>query len=136
MVGGGLGRTHDQPPVLNPLGADQAVGQFLHLFGLATKYDDLEAAFVIHVGMQRGDDHVMMLMLEVREFFGQETSVMVVDESDGAHHKCVGSHHSRSDQAVANEVAESFGTVLITFLCNEVVEAAKQFSIDGYTDTA
>jgi hypothetical protein len=32
MVGGGFGRTHDQASVLNPCGADQTVGQSLHVF--------------------------------------------------------------------------------------------------------
>ena len=58
--------------MLDALGADQAVGQFLHFFGFAAKDDHLETAFVIQVGMQRGDDHVMMLMLEVGELLGQE----------------------------------------------------------------
>ncbi len=66
--------------------------------------------------MKRGDDHVMMLMLKVGEFLGQEAGVMVVDESDRADHKGVGSDHGGAHQAVANEVAESFGAVLVT-LC-------------------
>jgi hypothetical protein len=32
MMVGGFWRTHDQAPVLHPLGADEAVGQFLHFF--------------------------------------------------------------------------------------------------------
>ena len=122
--------------MLNPLGADQAVGQFLYFFGFAAKHDHLETAFMIQVGMQRGDDHVMMLMLEVGELLGQEAGVMVVDESDGADHKGVGSNDSGADQAVANQIAESFGAVLVTFVRNEAVEAAKQFGIDGYADAA
>ena len=51
---------------------------------------------------------------------------MVVDESDCADHKGVGSDHRGADQAVANQVAESFGAVLVTLLRNESVKAAKQ----------
>lgn len=32
VVSGGFGRAHDQASVLNPFGADQAIGKFLHFF--------------------------------------------------------------------------------------------------------
>ena len=90
--------------MLNALGADQPVGQLLYFFGFPAKDDNLETAFMIQVGMQRGDDHVMMLVLEVCKFFGQKAGVVVVDEGNGAHHKGVGSDHCRADQTIANLV--------------------------------
>ena len=74
--------------------------------------------------MKRRDDDVMMLMLKVREFLRQEAGVMVVDKSDSAHHESIGRDHSGADQAIANEIAKSFGAVLVALLCDETVEAA------------
>ena len=52
---------------------------------------------------------------------------MIIDESDGTDHQGVGSHHRRPDQTVANEITESLGAVLVAFLRDEPVKAAKQF---------
>lgn len=86
--------------------------------------------------MKGGDDQVMMLMLEVGEFLGQEAGVMVVDQGDGTDYESVGGDDGGADQPVANEVAEGFGAVLVTLVRDKVVEAPKQLGIDGNADAA
>lgn len=83
--------------MLDSLCADQPVGQPLHLFGRTAKYDHLQATLVVEMRVQSGNNDFVILVLDVGQLLGQQTSVMVVDEGDRAYYQSVGRDHYRGD---------------------------------------
>ena len=63
--GDGLGRGQDEPAGLDPLGADQVVGQVADLPRRAAEQDHFEAAVLVEMDVGGGDDPVEMMVLQV-----------------------------------------------------------------------
>ena len=64
---------------------DELVRQVLDIARLAAQDHHFQARIVIKMGMERRDDHFVMLMLQIGELFGKESSVMIVDQSHCSH---------------------------------------------------
>lgn len=124
MVGNGLGRTHDKPPMLHAFCADKAVGQLLYILRGPAKYDDFEATLVVEVGMQGRNDYFVVLVLEIGEFLRQKASVMFIDKGDRAHDERVCGDHYRAHQAITNQIAKGFRAVLVALVRDEGIKAA------------
>ncbi len=122
MTRDSLWRTHDQPPVLYAFCADEAVGQLLDFSGLAAKDYHLETVFMVEMGMQSGDDDGVRLVLEIGEFFRQQTRVVVVNESDGADNKGISGDHGGTNESVANQIAKRLRTILVALIRYKRIE--------------
>src|ERR1700678_30013 len=98
----GLGGTHDEPSMLNALGADEAVGQLLDIFRLTAEYDDFEAILVVEMGMQSGNHNGVTVVLKIGKLLRQQPSVMIIDEGHRTHHQRVTGDHHGTNESVAN----------------------------------
>ena len=67
------------------LRADEFVGQFSNITRPAAQYYHLKASIVIEVGMECRDDDFVMFMLKISEFFGEQSSVVVIDQRHGSY---------------------------------------------------
>jgi hypothetical protein len=124
VVGNGLGRAHDEPPMLHPFCADKPVRKLLHILRGPTKYDHFETTLVVEVCMQGGNDYFMILVLEIGELLRQKAGMMVVNKRDRAHDKRVCGDHHRADEPVANQIAKGFRAVLVALVRDEGIKAA------------
>lgn len=88
--------------MLDTFSADELASESLYVFGLTTKDDDFEAGFVIQVGMQSGNDQFVMIVLKVGKPFGQETGVVIVNQSDGADDKSIVGNNDGLNELVAD----------------------------------
>ena len=88
------------------------------------------------MGMKSRDDDVMVVVLKGRQPFGQQASVMVIDERDRTDDNRIRSNDGRPNQSVADQITEGFRTILITLVLRELVEAGKKFRINRNTDPA
>ena len=59
----------------------QFISEFADFTGCAAKYDGFEAVVVVKVDVHRGQHEMMVLVLQLRETFGQVAGVMAVDLS-------------------------------------------------------
>jgi len=124
MVGNGLGRAHDEPPMLHAFSADKTVCKLLHILRGPTKYDHFEAILVVEVGMQGRNNYFMVFVLEIGELLRQKAGVMVVNQGDRAHDERVCGDHYRADEPVANQIAKGFRAVLVALVGDEGIKAA------------
>ena len=69
MTGQGLRRTHNEASVLHAFCAEESIRQPLHISRLAAK--DFQAALVVEMDMQGGNDNGMRLVLEIGELLRQ-----------------------------------------------------------------
>ena len=76
--------------MLHPFRADKPIRQLLDISRLPAEYHYFEAILMIEMGVQRRNDDVVAFVLEIRKLFRQQTSVMIVNQGDGAHDEGVG----------------------------------------------
>lgn len=70
--------------MLDALGGDELVGNLLDGPGLAAHGQDFEAVVVVQVDVQRGDNDVVVVVLDVGESGLDVLLVVVVNQGDGA----------------------------------------------------
>ena len=114
----------------NAFSADQQIRKLLYLLRMALYDKDLETRVVIKMGVRGGDDHVVMIMLQVHQFFGQQPRVMVVDKGYRPHDLCFRRLDGGADQSIANQVTERFRPVLIALFRDETVKAGQKIGIN------
>lgn len=115
------------------LGADQLFGDRFDLLCGAAKQNDFHAVVMVEVGVHRGDDIVVMLVLLLREVLGHAPPVMIIDQHDRGRRFAAGRLPFGIDQVVADEIADSLGTVGIPALLDIGVETLEQ--LFGQRDT-
>ena len=131
----GLSDRHDETPVLHAFQTDQSAGEFFHLGRSSVNDKDFEARFVIEVGVACGDNEVMVGVLESGQFIRDAMRMVVVDQSDGTHHDGLRACGSLGNEAIADQIAEGFGTVGISQTRDEMIESLKQIRIEGNSDS-
>ncbi len=115
----------DQFAVLDPLGADQFVGQALDGAGLAFEHHHLQAVVGIEMHMQTGDDRIVMAVLVLGEFVGEISGVVVINQGYGADQFNVLPAPLVFDQGAANQVADCFRAVDIPLLADQGIELSE-----------
>ncbi len=75
------------------------------------------------MGMKSRDDDVMVVVLKGCQPFGQQASVMVIDERDSTDDKRIGRDDSGTHQAIPYQVTKRFRTIFIAFVPRKLVEA-------------
>jgi hypothetical protein len=84
-----------------------------------------------------GRDHqIVVCMLKLGELLYDAVGMMFVDEGDCAYYGCIRFRRLFGDQAVANEITESFGTAGVSQPGYKIVEAIKKIGIEGNSDSA
>ncbi len=66
--------------MLHAFGSDQHVGQLLHAPGITFQNEDFKAAIVIEMGMRGADNQIVMIMLQVHQFFRKKSGMVVVNQ--------------------------------------------------------
>lgn len=116
----------------NAFGADQQIRKLLDLLRLALYDKDFETRIVIEMGVRGGDDHIVMIMLQIHQFFGQQSRMMVVDKRDRSHHVCFRCFNGSAHQPIANEVTKCLAPVGVALFRDETVKAGQKIGIDGH----
>jgi hypothetical protein len=122
--------------VFDALGADQDVGHFADIGGLAADHEDLEAIIVIEVDVKSGEDGVKVIVLDSRKLLIQHADVMVVHKGERADDEAVRGFGHLLDEFVPNEIPEGFGTVGVAALGDQFVEFVKEIGIDRHANPA
>jgi len=86
-------------------------GEVLYQTGAPFHHDHLGAKMVVEVDVGRGEDGVVVLVLELRELVAEAARVVIVDKRDRADSLGV-LLPLQFDKARANQVADEFGAVL------------------------
>ena len=87
--------------MFDAFGSNEQVGQFLHLPRFTFEDDDLEATVMVEMGMGGAHDEVVILVLQIRQFFRQKPGMVIVDERDGPYYWSAGIIDSFRHQPVA-----------------------------------
>ncbi len=94
--------------MLHAFCADQPVRELLDISRRTAKYDYLQAALVVEVRVQGGNDYFVTLVLEVGKLLRQQASVMVVNERDRPDDQSICGDYYRANEAVTNQIAKGF----------------------------
>jgi len=116
-------RTHDQASVLDALCAYKEIGKLLNALRLAFHNDHLETSVMVEVGVYRGNNLRMMLVLNFRQFFRKEATVVVVNQRDRPNHFSIRSQNCGGHKAIANEVTKCLRTIGIPLALDKPVES-------------
>ena len=111
----------------NSLGADELIGQALHLARLSPQHHHFQTGVVIEMGMESGDDDFVAFVLKIGELFWQKAGVKVVNQRDRADDQGICGHHDRTHQTIANQIAKRLGSVLVTFVRYKGIKATQEF---------
>ena len=97
-VGDRGGGGQDEPAGLDPLDADQAVGQLADRLGGPAEQDHLQAAAGVEVDVRRRHHAVEVVVLQLGQVLGDLAGVVVVDQRHDAHRLAVVVRHRLLDQ--------------------------------------
>ena len=120
--------------MLHALGSDQAIRKFPDIFRGAFEDQDFEAGVVVEMGVRSGHHQRVVFMLQIRQFFWQQTGMMIIDQRHGTDDECIRGFDNRADQAIANEVTKRLGAVGETLAGQEAIEALKKVRVDCHAD--
>src|ERR1039457_1535282 len=133
FIQGGLemlsGGGQDQLAMLDPLDADQLIGNlFYHQDGSANN-QHLQAVVGIQVNMQGRYDLIMMGMLVVSQLVGEVPNVMIIDQSHRADRFLILGTALLLDQRRPDKIANRFRAVHIALLLNQLIKIRQKFFI-------
>jgi hypothetical protein len=134
-LGQGGRRGEHEPSSLNPLGADQRVGQLTDNPRLPAQQDHFETSLGIEMNM-RGRDHAFeMKMLQFGQSVGHTSDVMVINERDNPHRQGVVMSDRFFDEGVAHQAANRLAPVGVAVFLAIAVEPPEQFPADGHAES-
>jgi len=130
------GDGHNQAAVLDAFEADENVGEVLDAGGVAVDDQHFKAGVMVEMRMARRDHQVVVLVLHLGQLLADAGGVVIEDEGDGAHYRCVGRSGSLTDEAVADQVPECFRAIRVSALLNGAVKTLQEIGIEGDADSA
>lgn len=118
--------------VLDSLRIGEFIRDFAYQANRSFEKYHFQAAVVVYMDMCRGDDLVVVMMLDLCELVLEVTFVMVVHERK--HSNCEGRGVTGFffENARTNQVPEGLRTVGYSFLMNQLVEPFEKVGFDGY----
>jgi cobalt/nickel transport system permease protein len=122
--------------VLDTLGADQGIRDFLDCPGFALDHQNFQAVVMIQMHMHRGKDVVKVRVLEIGKLLVQQAHVMIVNQSHGADDGGVRTFPHFFHQLVADQVAKGFRAVGVSPRRDQVIEFLQKAGIDRHSNTA
>jgi len=126
--------SQDQPASLDPLAADQVVGQHSHLAYRAAEQDDFQTAIRVEMHVCRGDDLIQVAMLQFGQALGDPAGMMIVDERHDAHGLALLAVDHLFDERRGHEPADSLAPVGISVLLTIAIEPAQELAADRDTE--
>ena len=102
--------------MLDALRTDQSIGQRLQIGRLSGGDHDFEAIIVVQVDMQRGQDGVMVLVLQFRQLVLQQARMVIVNQRDGSDNLGVRRFHRFLNQLGADEIAKCLRSARVSLL--------------------
>ncbi len=127
------GGRHCQFAMFYALGANEAVGNFPDIAAPALHHENLQTVMAVEMYMKRGDNGLMKLVLEIGEGFCKIANMVVVNQRNGAHGKLVTFFPFALYQVVANQIADGFRPVHISFAGDQLVELLQEPGVNGDT---
>ena len=106
---------HGQLAVFYAFGSDEFIGNFPDRAGLATHKDHLQTIVVVKVDVDSGNDHVVVIMLNIRQYGLKVLFVMIIDQRNGSGDFLAAELLPMFDKMVANHVGNGQRAVVITF---------------------
>lgn len=97
--------------------------------------EDFQARIMVEMRMAGRYDQFVILVLKFGQLLGNAVGVMVVDERNGAYYRRIGARRSLGNQAIANQVAKSLGSVGIAEPGDEIIEALEKIRIESDSDS-
>jgi hypothetical protein len=69
-------------------------------------YDHFQASIVVEMRMRGSDNDVVMFVLEIHQFVGQQAGMVIVDQGDRTNHMSFWRTYGSTHQTVTDEVPE------------------------------
>ena len=106
----------------------QGIGEVLHGIRRAAQRDRLQAVVVVQVDVHGRQHQIVVLMLQVRQPFGEIAGVVVVDVTQrGYAIRGLVTFQALRTQQAAQDVAHRLGPVLVALAPDQFVEAGGEF---------
>jgi hypothetical protein len=132
----GLRDRHHEAAVLHAFQSNEAPSELLNLPGFSADNEDFQAGVMIEMRVTGRNHQLVIRVLNFGQLLRHPMGVMVVDECDCADYDCIRSSRLLYDQAIANQIAESFRPVGISQPGDELVEAFEKIGIECNSDSA
>ena len=120
----------DQASGLNPSRTNQAICQFPDRPGRTAEQDYFEATRGVEMDVRRGDDHVEVQVLQLRQTLGDPADVVVIDQGDDPHRLLISRGDRFLDQRGPHQAADRLAPVGIAVLLAISVEFVEQLAAD------
>ena len=117
--------------MLHPFGGDEFVGDLLDASGMAAHNQHLEAVVVVQVHMNRGDDQLRVVVLDVGQGGLDMLFVVVIDQRDGAGDFAGAIFLMMLYELIPDHVGHGQRAVVVTLLTGHLVELPRQVARDG-----
>lgn len=125
-VGGG----EDEAAGLDPLGADQVVGQLADELGGTTEQDHFETAVRVEMDVGRGHHSGQMQVLDLGEALADPAGVVVIDQGDDPHRVALVVRDRFLDQGRAHQPSDRLAPIRILVLLAIMVKLVEKFAAD------
>jgi len=86
---------------------------------------------MIEMGMDRGNNLGVVLMLNVRQLLGKKAAMVIVDERDCSYDFRVRCQNGRCYKVIANEVAKRLRSIRIALVGDEPIKLLQERSVNG-----
>lgn len=116
--------------MLNALKADQSPCELFDPPRLAVDYQDFQAPVIVEMRMTRRNHQLVVGVLNVCQLLRYPVGVMVVDERNRAHNRCIRTRCSLRYKAIADQIAEGFRSVGIAQPRDEVIKTFEEIRIE------
>lgn len=124
-----------KPAVFHAFGADERIGNLPDGLRHTLYHQYFQAVVVIQMDMKRGEDVVVVVVLQIGQPLAQKSHMMIVNKGNGADNITFRPLPYGFHQLVANHVAKGLGPVRVATHRDMVVELLQKFGIDGYPNS-
>jgi|HubBroStandDraft_1064217.scaffolds.fasta_scaffold786608_2 hypothetical protein len=121
---------NDEFAVLYAAHGQHVIGEVLHFSAAAFHEDYFQAIVGVQMHVGGGEDVFVRVMLNFVEPIREMGAVVVVDHRKRGDDGLVAVNFI-GDQAIANQIAESFGAILVAASGNPAIELFEQVFFDG-----
>jgi hypothetical protein len=129
-----FGRGQDKPPRLDPLGADQVIGQVADFEGGSAQQDDFQASLLVEMHVRRRDDPIEMMVLQVGQAASDPRHMMVINERDDPHGLAIVASDCFFDKRIPHQPAHGLATVGVAVHLAILVESLEKFTADRHAE--
>ena len=124
--------------MFNSFGRDEFVSNPFHQGSLTTDDEDFEAVVVVQMNMEGGDNDLVVIVLDVCQGGLDVLFVVIVNKGDGAGDLLCANILPMLNEASADKISHSQGTIVVTLFLRHLVELLRKRTRDrdGKADNA